>query len=71
MLQRQSFEENDNYHDLIVDVLLTLGLHAVFFELCKIYGTAAKQWNELPLEVRNSSSLNAFKNKLKTYLLNN
>ena len=33
--------------------------------------TAAKQWNELPLEVRNSSSLNAFKNSLKTHLLNN
>ena len=33
--------------------------------------TAAKQWNELPLESRNSSSLNAFKNALKTYLLNN
>ena len=32
--------------------------------------TAAKQWNELPLEVRNSSSLNAFKNTLKMYLLN-
>ena len=32
--------------------------------------TAAKQWNELPLEVRNSSSLNACKNTLKMYLLN-
>ena len=32
--------------------------------------TAAKQWNELPLEVHNSSSLNAFKNTLKMYLLN-
>ena len=32
--------------------------------------TAAKQWNKLPLEVRNSSSLNAFKNTLKMYLLN-
>ena len=33
--------------------------------------TAANQWNELPLEVRNSCSLNAFKDTLKTYLLNN
>ena len=26
-----------NYHGLIVKVLLTLGLHAVFIEFCKIY----------------------------------
>ena len=33
--------------------------------------SAAKQWNELPLDIRNNSSLNSFKNALKTYLLNN
>ena len=32
------FRRNDNYHDLIVVVLLTLGLHFVFFEFCKIDG---------------------------------
>ena len=32
------FKDNDNYHDLIVDVLLTLGLQVVFFEFCKIDG---------------------------------
>ena len=31
--------------------------------------SSAKQWNELPLDIRNSSSLNSFKNALKTYLL--
>ena len=29
---------NYNYRDLIVKVLLTLGLYAVFIEFCKIYG---------------------------------
>ena len=33
--------------------------------------SAAKQWNELPLDIRNRSCLNSFKNALKTYLLNN
>ena len=33
--------------------------------------SAAKQWNELPLDIRNNSNLNSFKNALKTYLLNN
>ena len=32
--------------------------------------TAAKQWNELPLEVCNTSILNAFKNMLRMFLLN-
>ena len=30
--------KNYNYGGLIVKVLLTLGLHAVFIEFCKIYG---------------------------------
>ena len=33
--------------------------------------SAAKQWNELPRDIRNSSSLNSFKNALKTYLFYN
>ena len=38
MLQRESFEEIATIVGLIVKVLLTLGLHAVFIEYCKIYG---------------------------------
>ena len=30
--------KNYNYRGLIVKVLLTLGLHAVFIEFCKMYG---------------------------------
>ena len=30
----------------------------------------AKYWNELPAEIRNSSSKTVFKKKLKTYLIN-
>ena len=35
---QEIFLRNYNYCDLIVKVLLTLGLHAVFIEFCKIYG---------------------------------
>ena len=35
---KRKFWRNYNYRGLIVKVLLTLGLHAVFIELCKIYG---------------------------------
>ena len=35
---RRKFWRNYNYRGLIVKVLLTLGLHAVFIEFCKIYG---------------------------------
>ena len=35
---KRKFWRNYNYRGLIVKVLLTLGLHAVFIEFCKIYG---------------------------------
>ena len=35
---KRKFGRNYNYHGLNVKVLLTLGLHAVFIEFCKIYG---------------------------------
>ena len=35
---KRKFWINYNYRGLIVNVLLTLGLHAVFIEFCKIYG---------------------------------
>ena len=35
---KRKFWINCNYCGLIVKVLLTLGLHAVFIEFCKIYG---------------------------------
>ena len=35
---KRYFLRNYNYHVLIVKVLLTLGLHAVFIEFCKIHG---------------------------------
>ena len=35
---KSKFWRNYNYRGLIVKVLLTLGLHAVFIEFCKIYG---------------------------------
>ena len=38
MLQRESFEEITTIAAFFVNVLLTLGLHAVFIEFCKIYG---------------------------------
>ena len=34
--QKKIVWRNDNYRDLIVKVLLTLGLHVVFNEFCKI-----------------------------------
>ena len=33
---KRKFGRNNNYGGLIVRVLLTLGLHAVFIEFCKI-----------------------------------
>ena len=36
--QKRKFWRNYNYRGLIVKVLLTLGLRAVFIEFCKIYG---------------------------------
>ena len=35
---KRKFRRNNNYRDVIVKVLLTIGLHAVFIEFCKIYG---------------------------------
>ena len=35
---KRKFWRNYNYRGVIVKVLLTLGLHAVFIEFCKIYG---------------------------------
>ena len=35
---KRKLGRNDNYRCLIVKVLLTLDLHAVFIEFCKIYG---------------------------------
>ena len=35
---KRKFLRNYNYHGLIVKILLTLGLHAVFIEFCKLYG---------------------------------
>ena len=35
---KRKFCRNYNYRDLIVKVMLTLGLNAVFIEFCKIYG---------------------------------
>ena len=35
---KRKFWRNYNYHSLMVKVLLTLGLHAVFIEFRKIYG---------------------------------
>ena len=35
---KRKFCRNYNYCDHIVKVLLTLGLHDVFIEFCKIYG---------------------------------
>ena len=35
---KRKFGRNYNYRGLIVKVLLTLGLHAVFIEFSKIYG---------------------------------
>ena len=34
---KRKFGRNNNYRGLIVKVLLTLGLHAVFIGFCKIY----------------------------------
>ena len=34
---KRKFRRNYNYRSLIVKALLTLGLHAVFIEFCKIY----------------------------------
>ena len=33
---KRKFRRNNNYRGLIVKVVLTLGLHAVFIEFCKI-----------------------------------
>ena len=44
VLRRDNFSlildltRNGKYHDLIADVLLTLGLYVVFFSFCKIDG---------------------------------
>ena len=35
---KRKFWRNYNSHGLIVKGVLTLGLHAVFIEFCKIYG---------------------------------
>ena len=35
---KRKFQRNYNYHGLIVKVVVTLGLDAVFIEFCKIYG---------------------------------
>ena len=42
MLQRESILRNYIYCGLIVKVLLTLGLHAVFVVFCKMYGYFCK-----------------------------
>ena len=39
---KRMFWRNYNYRCLIVKILLTLGLHAVFIEFCKIYGYFCK-----------------------------
>ena len=36
--QKRNFWRNYNFRGLIVKVLLTIGLHGVFIEVCKIYG---------------------------------
>ena len=37
-VEKRKFWRNYNYSGLIVKVLLTLGLHAVIIEFCKMYG---------------------------------
>ena len=53
-------------NDLLHDPSSKTGYFENYFTL-----SSGKLWNELPLGIRNCSSLNTFKNTLKTYLLNN
>ena len=47
--------------------LLALSRHNLSFGSCTFHISAPKNWNTLPLEVRQSHSLSTFRNRLKTF----
>ena len=63
MRSQISVHKTRNCHDI------TIPKHNLEFSKRSFHYSAAKLWNEIPLQMRNSSTIFAFKRKLKEYLL--
>ena len=62
MRSQISVYETRNFHDISIP-----GQNLEFSKRSLHY-SAAKMWNEIPLQIRNSPTIFAFKRKLKEYL---
>ena len=63
MRSQISAYEIRNCHDI------SIAKRNLEFSKRNFHYSAAKLWNEIPLEIRNSPTILAFKGKLKAYLL--
>jgi hypothetical protein len=51
-------------HEVITTILLSLKQTPIFWKTSSLEYNGAVVWNSIPIEIRNSTSLKIFKNKL-------